>query len=162
MTVKITGIGYQDNKKYRFNEGIRKSDIEKSGYERFCVYWGRSHVTDHETKIEARGDLKFGRAKFITALQRGRNEGGSDFRIYGEIILESNEATHEFEQALQELFKDKNKTGEQGQKELYDVRDHEIEDMIKCAARYMRSRSCHTMIEVNLYNNGERISLLEK
>lgn len=161
MTVKLNGIGYQENRKLRFEEGIRRGDIEKPGFERFAIYWGRSHVVDHETGIEARGDLKIGRAKFITALQRGRNEGGSDFRIYGEIILESNEATHEFEQCMKILFKDRNKIGRQGQKELYDVNDHEIGDMIRKSAEHMQLNSYHKILEVNLYKDGKKVNLLE-
>lgn len=160
--IKLTGIGYQDNRKQRFEEGIRKSDIEKPGFERFCIYWGRSHVKDHETGIEARGYLKVGRAKYTTALQRGRNEGGADFRLYAEVILESNKATHDFEAALKILFADKNKIGDQGQKELYDVRDHEIADMVLKLANYMRLNSVHQICKINLYDDGKPINLLEQ
>lgn len=160
--IKLTGMGYQDNRNQRFAEGIRKGDIEKPGFERYCIYWGRSHVKDHETGIEARGDLKAGRAKYTTALQRGRNEGGSDFRLYAEIILESNEATHDFEDALKWLFKKKNKIGDQGQRELYDVRDHEIEGMVLELADYMRANSYHKILEINLYHDGKPIDLLEE
>ena len=153
----MKGIGYQSFRTLRIGSGIPKSKIEKEGYERYSLYFARSHQEDHETGQVSRGHLKFGRAKFITALQRGRNEGGADFRIYGEIVLDSNEATKEFEARVQSMMSRSNRTGSQGQRELYDIRDSELENVILEVARVLRTYTHHRVLEVNLYENDRRM-----
>lgn len=147
----MRGIGYQAYRNQRINEGLSKSSIEDSGNERYCVYWGRSHQEDHETSIMARGHLKFGRAKFTTALQRGRNQAGADFRIYGEIILDSNRATYDFEHDVKHLLKKNNITGSQGQLELYNFKDDEIKNMITSVIATMKNENYYNIVEANIY-----------
>lgn len=156
----MIGIGYQEYKIIRMNEGLPASKIENEGNEKFLVYWGRSHIIDHETGVEARGMLKFGRGKFATALMRGRNEGGADFRIYAEIILDCNEATHVFERRIQNLIEHRNQIGSQGQKELYNIRDCEIKDTVIAAAEILDRETPYNILEVNYYvdNNIQKLA----
>ena len=92
----MIGLGYLDYCQKRIDEGLstqqtkNNSGFEDPGRERFVVYFARTHIIDHHTGVEARGLLKIGRAKFATALQRSRNQPGCDFRIYAEIVCETN------------------------------------------------------------------------
>ena len=118
----MRGIGYQGNKKV-----VSRSGKETSGDEDYCIYVGRSHTIDFENnRVEARSLLKIGRAKFTTAIQRGRNEGGSDFRIYAKILLISNEHTWLAESIVKNLVGHRRIRGSEGQMELYDITDNEI------------------------------------
>ena len=132
-TSNFTGIGYQEARKKRLSEGYSRSGVnglESKGCEEFIIYFGRACVNDFETSIPARGMLKIGRGKYKTALQRGRNQPGIDFRIYAEILLYNNEDTKSLEKLIGKNFKDRNVPGSQGQKELYDFRDDEIFDLV--------------------------------
>lgn len=120
------GIGYQEERDRRMSEGIRSSSIEDSGNEKYIVYFGRAHVIDHQSKIEARGPLKIGRAKFASALMRGRNQPGVDFRIYAEIVFHSNRATEIAEKFIARKLEHKNIRYSQGQQELYNILDSEL------------------------------------
>lgn len=146
------GIGYQEYRKLRMAEGLSPSKIENPGNERYSVYWGRMHLQDHQTNVLARGMLKFGRGKFTTAIQRGRNEGGADFQIYAEIIVDSDEATRVFERKIASIISDRNVPGTQGQRELYNIPDHEIEGVVRNAANEMSKFTDYLIKEVNIYN----------
>lgn len=127
----MLGIGYQEAKQKRFDEGFARSQIEKRGNEEYLLYFARAHIVDHETGLEARGQLKIGRGKFKTALQRGRNQPGVDFRIYAEVLVESNADTYHIENIVKHVLSDRNVVGSQGQRELYDISDDELYDTVK-------------------------------
>ena len=129
----FTGIGYQEARNKRFNEGFTGSGVnglESKGNEEYLIYFGRACVSDFETGTPARGLLKIGRGKFKTALQRGRNQPGIDFRVYAEILLHNNGDTHTVEKLIAKTFKDRNVKGSQGQKELYNFSDDELFDLV--------------------------------
>ena len=107
------------------------SGFEDKGNERFIIYFARTHIIDHETNFEARGLLKIGRGKFATAIQRSRNQPGCDFRIYAEIVCETNNQTKELEKIVAEFLKDRHVWLTQNQQELYDIKDKEIRPTIK-------------------------------
>jgi len=146
------GLGYVEYRRLRMvNEGLRASDVEKAGNERYAIYFGRSHVTDHETNFLARGPLKIGRAKFVTALMRGRNQPGIDFRVYAEIILDSNAATHDVEEAVARLLIDHRMEMGQNQQECYDISDSNLLDWLPRiidAARNTGHNICETKIYI--------------
>lgn len=151
---EMIGLGYQEAKKLRLKEGYSKSGkngIEEKGNEEFLIYFGRAHVVDFETGINARGPLKVGRGKFKTALQRGRNQPGIDFRIYAEIILHSNKATHEVEDLIKKNFKDRNQIGSQGQRELYNFKDNEIPDFVHTVLELIEEFTRIKVKKVNFY-----------
>lgn len=146
------GIGYQEYRTKRMiSEGLRSGDIEKTGNERYLLYFGRAHVIDHESKTEARGPLKIGRGKFATALMRGRNQPGIDFRIYAEIILDTNDATTDAEEISKDLLRDSRLTMDQNQQECYSIGDDGIADTVEMIADQIRSTTCHKIQEVNIF-----------
>lgn len=133
------GIGYSDYKKMRINEGIMPSKIENKGNERYVVYLMRSHMVDHENSTFCRGHAKIGRAKFASAILRGRNQSGVDNRIYAEIRVSNNEETHRLEKIAQSMLSDRNLKFSQGQEEMYDIKDHEISDIFNQLADTARN-----------------------
>ena len=127
----MLGIGYQEAKRKRVDEGFARSQIEKRGNEEYLLYFARAHIVDFETGLEARGQLKIGRGKFKTALQRGRNQPGVDFRIYAEVLVKSNADTYQIENIVKRILSNRNVPGSQGQRELYDISDDELYDIVK-------------------------------
>ena len=152
------GIGYQEYKDMRtLNEGLKSGELEDPGNERFLIYFGRLHLSDHQTGLECRGPLKIGRGKFATALMRGRNQPGGDFRIYGEIIVSENIETEVGEKIIKKKLKHRNIVMSQGQQELYDIEDYELEDIIKEISELI-NRQCN-VIEVKTFKNGFPVDL---
>ena len=132
----MLGIGYQEAKQKRINEGFARGKIEKRGNEEYLLYFARAHIVDHETGLEARGLLKIGRGKFKTALQRGRNQPGVDFRIYAGVLVESNADTYHIEDIVKRILSNKNIPGSQGQRELYDISDDELYEVVNNISSY--------------------------
>jgi len=150
----MQGIGYQEARQKRFAEGFTGSNLESAGNEEYLLYFGRAHIIDFETGVSARGLMKVGRGKFKTALMRGRNQPGVDFRIYAEIIVESNLDTHTLEKTAERLLAEKSVKGSQGQKELYDIKDDELFDIVNDIAEVGRDCSFVKVKEINFYTNN--------
>lgn len=148
----MLGIGYQEAKQKRFDEGFARSQIEKRGNEEYLLYFGRAHVVDHRTGLEARGLLKIGRGKFKTALQRGRNQPGVDFRIYAEVLVESNADTYQIENIVKRILSNKNILGSQGQRELYDINDDELYEVVNDISSYALKEGVK-VLDTNFYLN---------
>jgi hypothetical protein len=145
------GIGYQEYKKKRMvTEGLKASQIEDKGFERYSIYFGRAHCYDHETGVRARGYLKIGRGKFTTALMRGRNQPGIDFRVYGEIILTSNAETHAAEKIIKEALRHRHINMSQGQQELYNLLDHELPYTVRTMSDILKAEG-FMVKEVNIF-----------
>lgn len=151
----MIGIGYQEYKQLRMLEGLTASEIELPGNERFLVYFGRAHVQDHETKVTSRGHLKIGRGKFATAIQRGRNQPGVDFRIYGEIIFNCNRATEVAEAIIADALANYNMKFDQGQTEMYNINDSDLLYVIKTVSNIVVAETSYPILEVNLYQNNK-------
>ena len=149
--MRLNGIGYQAARQNLINSGTRATDIEHRDRPQWCVYWGRHHLEDHETQFVSRGKIKFGRAKFTTALQRGRNQGGADFRIYAEIRLESDAATRDFETYIGQMMMHLREPGDQGQEELFNIFDSDLKQMVLDTAHVMERRTHHYIREILLY-----------
>jgi hypothetical protein len=141
------GIGYTE---YRnLYESVRN---EKPGDERFLVYFGRAHITDHLTGVMARGPLKIGRGKFATAIMRGRNQPGVDFRIYSEIIFRDNETTYDCENLIKFSLEHLNIKMSQNQQELYDILDEELKHTVETMVEIIKAEYPWAHInEVNHY-----------
>jgi len=139
----MIGLGYLDYCQKRIDEGLSTQQtktgfgFEDPGQERFVVYFARTHIIDHQTGIEARGLLKIGRAKFATALQRSRNQPGCDFRIYAEIVCETNNQIKELEKKVERFLIDKHVELTQNQRELYDIKDDELRPTIKAILNHV-------------------------
>jgi hypothetical protein len=123
--MKSKGAGWHDIIQERKQAGHKK--MEDPTNPEWTVYVARSHVIDHESGLEARGPLKIGRGKYMNNIQRGRNQDGSDFRVYARVIVDSNESTHTLENYLDTTYAARKAAGPQtSQQELYDLRDNEI------------------------------------
>ena len=151
----MLGIGYQEARRKRLSEGYTSSSMEDKGNEEFLLYFGRAHITDYESGNTARGLMKVGRGKYKTALMRGRNQPGVDFRIYAEIIVSSNEETHAIEKLATNLLMEKRKKGSQGQRELYDIKDAELFDIVNDIAEVAKDCNQISVLEINFYNNNK-------
>jgi predicted nucleotidyltransferase len=149
------GIGYQEYRKKRvMNENLRYGDIEKTGNERYIIYFGRAHVIDHLSNTEHTGPLKIGRGKFATALMRGRNQPGIDFRIYAEIVLESNEATYAVENLIKSKLGDRNMTLSQNQQECYNITNQELPQIVESILDDVKgTMKQYPILEVNIFLN---------
>ena len=131
------GLGYKGACQLRIDEGyttqnskIKGDGYEEQGHERYCLYFGRSHIIDHETGVSARGLLKVGRAKYLSALIRGRNQPGNDFRIYYAIYVPNDRQTWLLEEIFKKKYKSRNVIGDEGQQELYNIKDEEIKEIV--------------------------------
>tara|TARA_Y100001937_G_scaffold33790_1_gene48178 strand:+ start:3012 stop:3470 length:459 start_codon:yes stop_codon:yes gene_type:complete len=139
----MIGLGYLDYCQKRIDEGLSTQQtktgfgFEDPGKERFIIYFARTHIVDHETGVEARGLLKIGRAKFATAIQRSRNQPGCDFRIYAEIVCETNNQIKELEKIIEKFLVDRHVELTQNQRELYDIKDDEIRPTIKAILEHI-------------------------
>lgn len=153
------GIGYQGYKKYMMQEGYTAKQIEEQGREKFIIYFGRAYVIDHETGVLARGPLKIGRGKYATALMRGRNQPGIDFRIFYEIVLPDNRATYECEEVIKEAMSHRNLVGSQGQRELYNISDKELKKCVLTLCEIINEETHHEILEVNNFKNDKRIPI---
>ena len=127
----MLGKSFKQLREERILEGIPSGKIEAKGNEQYCIYFGRVHVKDHETQAVSRGMLKIGRAKFVTTIARGRNQGGCDFRVYARIIVNTNDETWEVEKDIKQILKHKNTIGDQGQTELYALTDSELKSFLQ-------------------------------
>ena len=145
MNNKTKGITYQDYKEERKKlfEGCKSpsKEIEKKGNEEFHVYMGRAHIKDYATDSESRGFLKVGRGKFATAIQRGRNQPGVDFRLYAMIKFTTNKDTWQCEKVFKKIMSDRKVKGPQGQQELYDFDDGEIKDAVVKLVEELKNKS---------------------
>ena len=139
----------------RIEEGFSGNRMEAAGNERYLLYFGRAHLVDHESGVQTRGHMKIGRGKFATAIQRGRNQPGVDFRIYGEIILENNDDTHKVEKIVSTALKHKHMYFEQGQSEMYDIKDNELYNTLLDMAKLANDANTK-ILEINIYDNGKK------
>ena len=153
----FNGIGYQEYKKQREEqfivEGLPPGKIEKTNeeYAEWVIYFGRACIYDFESGKLARGLLKIGRGKFVTAIQRGRNQPGVDFRIYAAMIVTNNEDTKKIEKRIKKVHKNRNIPGSQGQRELYDFKDGEIRNLVNTIKNEYNSVSPGRIKKVTFY-----------
>ena len=156
----MKGIGYHAYSEFRKeveNHSISRGSQEKPGNERYIIYFGRAYVNVFESGVTARGPLKIGRGKFASALMRGRNQPGIDFRIFAEIVLDSNDATYACEQIVKDALGHRNVKGKQGQRELYDIKDREIKKTVETIVEIFNSEVlCHNILEVVYFQSDNK------
>ena len=132
----IKGIGYLEYCQQRMNEGFPTqgnkdgTGYEQKGNERYVLYFARSHIEDFETGQVARGHMKIGQAKYLSAVMRTRNQPGNDFRCYAEIVMHNLEQTFEAEALVKRLYNDRRIKLTQNQQELYDFKDEELLSLV--------------------------------
>jgi|TARA_Y100000766_G_C18675210_1_gene491992 hypothetical protein len=131
----MLGLGYKGACQLRLDEGYTTqkhngNGYEEPGHERYCLYLGRSHIHDHETNVMARGLLKVGRAKYLSAVIRSRNQPGNDFRIYYAIYVPNDTQSWRLEEIFKGKYKNRNVPGDEGQQELYNIEDKELKQIV--------------------------------
>ena len=139
---KWNGITYQQRRKQRKklleHKRCPSRAIESIENAEYHVYFGRAHLKDFETNKEVRGYLKIGRGKFTTAIQRGRNQPGVDFRLYCFLEFYNDKSTWDCERIIKQIFSKKRVIGDQGQQELYDFEDNEIKSITKELEKHLK------------------------
>ena len=153
----MIGIGYQ-----QYRNLYEEIKSENCGQERYLIYFGRAHIVDHETEVNSRGFLKIGRGKFATALMRGRNQPGVDFRIYAELIFSTNEQTYLAEKVIKDVMSHKNIKMSQGQRELYDISDAELNEAVDVCVSVIKAETYFEPIEVQKYFLHDHPTKIEK
>lgn len=149
------GIGYRDYCQWRSRvEGVKTSLLETPGYERYVIYFGRTHLIDADSGFEARGLLKIGQAKYVNTVQRGRNQAGASFRVYAEITLEDDQATREAEAIAKKLFNHMHVHGDEGQTELYQFVDADITTISERLAAEIAASTSHHIKDVIRFKDG--------
>jgi hypothetical protein len=153
------GIGYRDYCHWRSKiEGHKISKLESPGYERYAIYFGRTHLPDFESGVVARGWLKIGQAKYVNTVQRGRNQGGSSFRVYSEITLENEVAVRAAEAMVKSMFSHMHIHGDEGQTELYKFNDPDIPNIADELADAIRNKTPHIVKDVVTFMGGKILS----
>lgn len=153
------GIGYRDYSQWRVRtEGIKNSLLETPGYERYAIYFGRTHLKDFETGFLSRSLLKIGKAKYVNTVQRGRNQGGSSFRAYAEITMESEEAIADAEVIAKRIFNHMHIHGDEGQTELYMFQDVDVPNIANRLANEIAKTTNHPVKDVLTFMGGNVLS----
>ena len=155
----MKGTGNKEYTKMLVSEGYQKSKIEAKGNERYLIYFGRVHMEDIDTGLPARGHMKIGRGKFMTALMRGRNQPGVDFRVYAELIVDTNDDTKAAEAYIKSALSDRNVKMSQGQREMYKIADDELTDIVSHIHKHLTSKRIAKVKEVNFYVDGVKTSI---
>ena len=133
----IKGIGYLEYCQERMNEGYPTqgnkdgTGYEQKGNERYVLYFARSHIEDFETGQIARGHMKIGQAKYLSAVMRTRNQPGNDFRCYAEIVMDELQHTFDAEALMKKLYKGRRLQLTQNQQEMYNFTDEELKDVVE-------------------------------
>jgi len=104
---------------------------EQKGNERYVLYFARSHIEDFETGQIARGHMKIGQAKYLSAVMRTRNQPGNDFRCYAEIVMDELQHTFDAEALMKKLYKGRRLQLTQNQQEMYNFTDEELKDVVE-------------------------------
>lgn len=153
------GIGFRDYCQWRSRvENHKISLLETPGYERYAIYFGRTHLEDIDSGSIARGLLKIGQAKYVNTVQRGRNQGGASFRVYAEVTLEDELAVREAESIVKNIFNTMHIYGSEGQTELYQFIDLEIPIIANKLADRITSDTQHIVKDVITFMDGKILS----
>lgn len=124
----MAGLDFIEYCDFRRHHGTPKNRLETEP--RHVLYFARNHQVDHRGGPTAIGYLKIGRAKYANTIQRGRNQGGGDFRLYAEVLLSSEAETRQVEEVAALVCQSKHWYSAIGQCELYDLHDHELADTL--------------------------------
>jgi hypothetical protein len=103
---------------------------ENKEYTNDCIYVGHSEIVDYETGIKARAPPKVGKSRYLTALNRGRSQGGCDW-IFDFIYFVSKEENYSKLETLIHNKLHKYNLNKDCHKELYDLSIEETIDKVK-------------------------------
>lgn len=103
---------------------------EKYTYTNECIYVGHCEIVDYETGIKAKASPKVGKSRYLTALNRGRSQGGCDW-IFDYIYFVPKEKNYsELETLIHKELKNYN-LNKYNHRELYDLSIEETIDKVK-------------------------------
>ena len=60
-------------------KGINNKYRESKEYTNECIYVGHSQITDYDTGLVSKSFPKIGKSRYLSALNRGRSQGGCDW-----------------------------------------------------------------------------------
>ena len=83
-------------------------------------------------------------------IQRGRNQDGSDFRVYARLILETDSETRALENYIEGIYSHRKTPGPQStQSELYDLTDDEIAVLMEDLINYSKQHDINILTVKN-------------
>jgi len=109
---------------------IDKKYKEIDEYTNECIYVGHCEIIDFETGLKAKSRPKIGKSRYLTALNRGRSQGGCDW-IFDYIYFVSEKANYsKLETKIHNELKDFN-LNKLNHKELYNLSTNDAIDKVK-------------------------------
>jgi hypothetical protein len=109
---------------------INKNYKEVVEYTNECIYVGHCEIIDFETGLKAKSRPKIGKSRYLTALNRGRSQGGCDW-IFDYIYFVSEEENYsKLETEIHNELKEFN-LNKQYHKELYNLSINNAIDKVK-------------------------------
>jgi hypothetical protein len=159
----MNGIDYPAYKKLRCTrELIHVSLLEKPQGRRSVIYFGRVHLTDVSSATEARGYFKIGKSDMPNVMMRLRNQPGSEFRLYAEVLIDGDVNRAE-KVAHTELKPWQLSTTHLGQTELFNIPDDSLERRVEqvCKALNNTMGNSHAHVKEVLLFNCNKISVIK-
>ena len=99
-------------------------------YTNECIYVGHCEIIDYETGFKAKSRPKVGKSRYLTALNRGRSQGGCDW-IFDYIYFVPKEKNYsKLETLIHTKLKEYN-LNKDNNKELYNLSIEETIDKVK-------------------------------
>lgn len=103
---------------------------ENNIYTNECIYIGHCEIVDYETGFKAKSRPKVGKSRYLTALNRGRSQGGCDW-IFDYIYFVSKEKKYSGLETLIHKELKKYNLNKDNHRELYDLSVEETIDKVK-------------------------------
>lgn len=95
-----------------------------------CIYVGHCEIIDYETGFKAKSRPKVGKSRYLTALNRGRSQGGCDW-IFDYIYFVPKEKNYSKLETLIHKELKKYNLNKDNHKELYNLSTEETIDKVK-------------------------------
>ena len=103
---------------------------ETENYTNECIYVGHCEIIDFETGIKAKSRPKIGKSRYLTALNRGRSQGGCDWIFDYIYFVPEEENYSKLETKIHNELKGFN-LNKQYHKELYNLSIKDAIDKVK-------------------------------
>ena len=99
-------------------------------YTNECIYIGHCEIVDYETGFKARSRPKIGKSRYLTALYRGRSQGGCDWIFDYIYFVPKNKNYSKLETLIHNKLKKYN-LNKNNHKELYNLSIEETIEKVK-------------------------------
>ena len=103
---------------------------EVDEYTNECIYIGHCEITDFETGLKAKSPPKIGKSRYLTALNRGRSQGGCDWTFDYIYFVSKEENYSKLETKIHNKLKEFN-LNKKNHKELYNLSINDAIDKVK-------------------------------